>query len=234
MRLLKKNEIFAKKAAEKTREVAEGLKLARKVDTLRELAAQEETNLTKFRTETVKQIHADITKESQKRDALKTEVKELESKRKALCEPLTKETHELEKKRREYEVARDTANVAIITAQRERRDVEKAVAEATKVLARAATRDEASKDALKDSLTAKKEAESARNSARDIEKKALELKTVVEKDLKRRDVECATKERELEMWQDTLEKEGAELAKEWKKLEDRKEMFERTIKRHKK
>lgn len=60
MRLLPRSEVNKAKALDRQREIDEGKKLATRVDTLRELAAQEDTNLSKFRDNMVSQIMADI------------------------------------------------------------------------------------------------------------------------------------------------------------------------------
>lgn len=77
MKLLSKNEVQDLKQQERGVEVREGVKLARKIDVLRETASKEETNLAKFRIETLKIIQAEILEWTTKRDALKLEVNEL-------------------------------------------------------------------------------------------------------------------------------------------------------------
>lgn len=60
MKLLEKREIDKLKAIDRRKEIDEGIKLARKVDTLRELSAKEETNLLKFRDESIKKVKEEI------------------------------------------------------------------------------------------------------------------------------------------------------------------------------
>ena len=53
IKLLSKSEIDKAKNADKAKEIAEGLKISRKVDSLRELMADEEKALEKFRSESL-------------------------------------------------------------------------------------------------------------------------------------------------------------------------------------
>jgi hypothetical protein len=91
MKLLKKQEIVQAKARDMQREVQEGLKLAKRVDSLREVQAQEEESLRNFREKTLFSIHQETTKASNERDALLTEVALLKEERDKALEPLTKE-----------------------------------------------------------------------------------------------------------------------------------------------
>lgn len=60
MKLLTKEDIAKQKSTERKSEIDEGLKLARKVDVLRETASKEESNLARFRAETLDRVKADI------------------------------------------------------------------------------------------------------------------------------------------------------------------------------
>ena len=60
LKLLSKSEIDTAKNLDRSREVAEGLKLSRRVDGLRELASKEEQMLEKHRTETLASISKEI------------------------------------------------------------------------------------------------------------------------------------------------------------------------------
>lgn len=78
LKLLSKNEIAKAKSEERAREIAEGLKISRKVDSLRELQADEERNLFKWRDQTLKAIGDEIDKLLRKKEKLEAEIKELE------------------------------------------------------------------------------------------------------------------------------------------------------------
>lgn len=91
MKLLSKNEITQKKGTERREEIEQGVTLARKVDALRELAAKEESNLSKFRTETLKRIKEEIGTLSSQKQSLLDEIYELTEQRKILLVPLDAE-----------------------------------------------------------------------------------------------------------------------------------------------
>ncbi len=83
MRLLPKQEVSSLQAAKKRVEIDEGIKLARRVDSLREIAASEEASLALFRTNTLKSISEDIKKIETERETVAAQVNEL---RKELAE----------------------------------------------------------------------------------------------------------------------------------------------------
>ncbi len=89
MRLLSKSEINAQKASDRAREIAEGKKLASRVDVLRETAAEEETNLLKFRHTTLASIQKDIDSKIKEREALDAELEVKHLERVELEKPLT-------------------------------------------------------------------------------------------------------------------------------------------------
>ncbi len=91
MRLLSKQEINTHKALEKKQQIDEGVKLARKVDNLRELAADEDAALQKFRNETVAAINAEISTLSEHKIALMVEVSQLADARAAALKPIDAE-----------------------------------------------------------------------------------------------------------------------------------------------
>ncbi len=81
IKLLSKQEISKIKSSERKQEIEEGAKLAKKIDSLRETAAKEETNLGKFRIENLRILKADIDGLCAKKTLLEEEVKGLEEAR---------------------------------------------------------------------------------------------------------------------------------------------------------
>lgn len=79
MKLLSKIEINTLKSVERKKEIDEGVKLAKKVDTLREVASKEESNLRKFRIETLAIIQSEINLKIKERDSLLEEIKKLKN-----------------------------------------------------------------------------------------------------------------------------------------------------------
>ncbi len=77
IKLLSKQEINQRQANQKRVEVDQGRKLANRVDTLRELAAQEEVSLASFRAKTLKAINAETEQAAKERGEMLAQVKTL-------------------------------------------------------------------------------------------------------------------------------------------------------------
>lgn len=103
MRLLKKSEVATAKAKEKRTEIDQGLQLAKRVDSLRQTASEEEAALLSFRNKTVKQIHDEIMKATVERDALLGELLELREEKRQGMEVVTNKMWEVQKKLDEIE-----------------------------------------------------------------------------------------------------------------------------------
>lgn len=99
MRLLPKKEIDSQKAQERKAEIDEGVKLARRVDSLRELQATEEANLTKFRQASLAQLQMEIKPLEEQRDGLLREVTSLEERRAIALIPLDAEWQKLDREK---------------------------------------------------------------------------------------------------------------------------------------
>lgn len=95
MRLLPKSEIDKSKSLDRQKEIDEGMKLAKRVDSLREIHAQEEASLATFRDKTLKLIQAEIEDKTSERDSLITEVRDLETRREIALRPLDVEWRDL-------------------------------------------------------------------------------------------------------------------------------------------
>lgn len=69
-----KNEVARAQAADKAKEAAEGMRIAKRVDNLRELASKEEENLEKFRTSSLAAIMEDISRANREKESILSEV----------------------------------------------------------------------------------------------------------------------------------------------------------------
>ncbi len=103
MQLLEKRQIDGLKAKERQQEIQEGKKLAEKVDALRELASREQTNLSKFTEESVAHLKAEIGTLIDDKEALKTEIRELELQKSIAQVPLDNKWAEFHEKQSELE-----------------------------------------------------------------------------------------------------------------------------------
>lgn len=234
MKLLARSDIQRLKADEYRREREEGMKLARRVDSLRELSSVEEKSLEDFRKKTLEQIHKEITEASSKKEALIGEVRDLEKRRKKALAPLDKELEVLKEERlaldegKEY-LAQFESNLNLQKMRQDAREKTLTVLESqvksTNMRAHALL----------------EETEKKNQNAANLEEKALALLTrtqtyakKTEKDLKTRSEEIAAKEQGVIMRATSLHQRERALEKEWKLLNDRKAMYERIIKHNEK
>lgn len=95
MKLLTRQEITKQKTAERKIEIDEGIKLARKVDTLRQTALQEEANLAKFRLAALQRTKEEIEALVQQKDNVVSEIESLKVQRDLLRLPLDGEWDQL-------------------------------------------------------------------------------------------------------------------------------------------
>jgi len=205
-RLLKKSEVDQAKALDRQREINEGLKIAKRVDILRETHAQEETSLQTFRQKTLAEIHEEITKKTEERDNLADEVRKLERRKEEALKPLTEEQESLSKQRTSLEKERvsfdreqerlrvliKTADDAVYKAKLERDKAEDDRKRSAALLLEANEAKELAKEALK-------EAKEQREIATEVRKSA-------EEGLLQRELAIASVERDLKNKAENLAK----------------------------
>ncbi len=184
VRLLSRREVDTRKAMERQQTIAEGAKLAKRVDALRETVAHEEVGLDKFRMETVTKIQSEIDTKIQERDAILEHITTLKGERKALLIPLDAKWKEV--KEREEKVAAKADSTAqrevqleldiSVNVERERRNRieqdrlanERGAAEQLRIAA-----ERMNKSASKDLMDARAEAQKLVSNAQAIEEAAL-------------------------------------------------------------
>jgi hypothetical protein len=230
IRLLTKAEIDRAKADQRKKEVDEGLKLARRVDNLREVAAEEEASLSKFRKETVAKIHEELSTLEAKKSILVGEIGQLKKERKELLKPLHEEWALFHREIARLETLREDVLSLKTTVIEREKGTKEALKKAANELAKAALKDERATELLLDADKASREASLALENAREVEAKVLDKTKKVDQELAERDMAMAAKERGIEMREKAIEEREAELEKEWAKLDDRKAMVERRIK----
>ena len=231
MKLLKKEEIGKHKAAERQREVDEGVKLAQRVDALREVAAQEEASLEKFRRETIATIHKEIEAATAERDTLKAEVKTLQTQREEAMIPVV----EAWKKVKETALLHDKI-------QQELNDrhtglkVKEGYADET--LRDLSTRKERVRQEEARTHELLVEADQKRDAAAETEMKANDLlikaiKTMEQTEAKGSELASFLEAREkaIALKEEELRKQEIDLAKEFSRLKDREATLERNLKR---
>jgi len=215
MRLLNKSDIAKAKANEQRRDIEEGLKLAKRIDNLREVAAQEEESLAKFRKQQIAKINEEITKAEGKKSALLKEVKDLEERRRELQKPLDDEWSKIHKERLTLEAFREEVAERSARVSDKERGVKEAIDQAGRQLAQAATKNDLSSDKLREADSAAKAASKSLENAKKLENQALALKAKTELEVAERLEKVALREKNA----DNKEKENARISKELKNKE---------------
>lgn len=231
MKLLPKSQIAQLKEREKAREAAEGLKIARRVDELRELQSNTEKKLNDFRASTLQVIGEDIKNLDEQRAKLAAEVSSLEKKLASMEPALGTTRKELSLKEKqlvlqEQQLLKEKESVNlqeidVVEAKKSLADLiaqQKTMNQAAKISSRKA--EEAQSEALAHLAQSKTTHEKTEK-----EKKAFETYSSQQKSLLRQ------KEGELSDKEQQLAKEQKEIETEKKRLDDRRKMIERTVER---
>ncbi len=233
MRLLSKSEIDKAKASEQKRTIDEGLKLARRVDNLREVASEEEASLAKFRKEQTAKINTELTSLYNSKETILGEISQLKRERRELMKPLDAELAKIYKENSQLDKKRDEIKSRESIVSQAEKATKDAIKQAANQLSRVVTKDKRASDLLVEASEKSEKAIAILKNAREVEAKALDLKKQVEQELAERDMTMAAKERGFEMRENVLAENEAELAKGWVLLEDRRNMVEQRIKKQK-
>ena len=84
VKLLEKSKVAELKARDQAREVKEGLKIASRIDSLRELWSSEEQKYEAWKTKSISEVNKEILDVISKKEKLESEVRQLELKKEAL------------------------------------------------------------------------------------------------------------------------------------------------------
>lgn len=234
IKLLTKREIDTKKSIERKSEIDEGVKLSRRVDSLREIQAEEQASLEKFRAETVAGIHKEIVQETNMRDTLHAEVVKLERRREDALRPLDKEKSELATLEKEALVRND-----VLTKREQRLFQNEVIAqsvaeELVNEKKRSDDREARTRKLLVDAQNVSEQAEEERAESVNIREKATLFRENVEKELRERDTQLASKERGITLKESALSLKEEELRIKEIQLTDMRATLERAFKRLKK
>lgn len=101
MQLLKKSEVQAAKNLDRKREIDEGVKLAKRVDALRQAASTEEASLKHTRDAALAELHRDVAELVAQKTTLRGEIPVLQAQKAEALRPLDEEWHRL----REFEAS---------------------------------------------------------------------------------------------------------------------------------
>lgn len=231
MKLLAKSDVAKHKATEKQREIEEGVKLAQRVDTLREVVAHEEASLEKFRRETVASIHKEIVGLTAERDTLKAEVKTLQTLREEAIRPLDEQRENLHKTASAQEAIQQQLDDRYISLKTKERYVDDTLRDLS-------TRNERLKQQEARAQELLVEADDKRKVAEDKESQANSLltqaKQTIEKatvDIEERERFIQSREQAVSAKEEELRTKEIDLAKDFIRLKDREATLERNLKR---
>jgi hypothetical protein len=234
MKLLEKTDIAKAKVLERQVEIQEGAKLAKKVDSLRQMKADEQANLLKFRDETIRKVRAEIDKYIREREILGEEVRSLDLKRTKLLEPLDNEWEKVNAKKDELLAYAKQLNEEHLTLKSLAKDMEVDKAHLSEETQRI-------EEERRSSIKSLAEAESTKETARKtlIEAQAIKEKTIQELEIKEQELDM--KEASVKASQIDIKNKYADLEKENKfiraekiRLADQRKTLERAMDRLKK
>ena len=191
MKLLSKSEVVRAKSIERQQQIDEGLKLAKKVDSLREIVANEEEALNKFRTQTLEEIHQQITSKSKELEYLVSEVNDLEKRQKEALRPLNKEREEIQALRESVEESFRELREREVTLTQQERDVEKKQKDVLSKEKRANLLVADAQSRLVDADILKKEASEAKKQGIAIRTSAEQFLEKAEKEISAKQIEVA-------------------------------------------
>lgn len=233
MQLLDKKKIAIQKSIERETEVKEGMKLAKKVDALREMAANEESKLTKFRMESLKIIKDEINVLVTEKTALEAEITSIKDRRTELQKPLDSSWDDLKRHRLLFDIERENfrQNASALVKRQKEHDQR---------LYELVMQEERIKE--KDTQAAEKLSQTEENrlktaeilSKMEVNKDDFDKNCLVKnQELLTRQAKIASRERELGLEKDQLTKDRQELTAERVLVEDREQTLEREINRRK-
>ena len=231
MKLLRKTEVIALKERERSREAAEGIKLARKVDELRELQSNTEKKLNDFRSSSLQAITEEIKNLGTQRDILVTEVSSLKKKLDTMLPGMGTKRQELNKKENELHALEDSIKIRKKEAEMAEIDVAEAQKELTDSLARAKTDEERANSLFRAANEKDGASTQAMNRAKAIENSISWQKTEQERVFADKEAILRAKEAQLSEKEDYLTKELQSIKQERVKLADRNAMLDRTLAR---
>lgn len=231
IRLLDKKELAQQRSNERKLEIEEGVKLARKVDALRETVAVEEVKLSKFKTETTSQVKAEIDALIIEKGLIETEVTLLRKERIDLQKPLDAEWEKLRAKEKIVQNLSEIieGKLDLIDQLEQKLDEREASikVEEEKI-------DDAKKTLEKEARDSAKNLERSQNMLKEafVEKQSIDtFSNNKELDFLRREGGIATRERNLDMRAQSLDKREKSLNDREIRLQDREQTLLRNEKR---
>ncbi len=233
MKLQPKRQVNAEVATHKKAQIDEGVKLAGKIDVLRETLAKEEGNLRQFREGSVKAVREEIDTLITDKENLKGDIVSLERRKAEALAPLDAEWAKIEQEKDAIQKSKISLNQAVFELNEREKGIAKAEQETgdekerAKDLKRIASENLAqSEEVLADSQKAAFRIRVEAQATLDVVQSKEKLAHIKEEELKEREAEVE------KVWQKVRDKES-ELAGRERALKDARETLQRTINRNK-
>lgn len=231
MKLLPKSEIAKAKVKDRQLEVQEGVKLANRVDNLRETVATEEKVLSDFRREALSSIQAEIDAIISYKNNLNEDVSFLESRKKIALEPLIEREASIKNREIEIDLEKKEISHNREVLRKERNLLEAEFREITKIKKDALTQLTESRRVLNDADTLKNDTERKnKQTEHTLQEAVLEATRIIhEAQAQKKDAE--RREANAKEYEEDLGDREALLKTGWILLKDREATYARNIKR---
>ena len=233
IKLLPKNKIAENKAKQASREIQEGVKVATRIDGLRELWSKTENDFELYKTSTLARINEEIVTLKNKKDKLSGELKDMQSRYDSLMSDIATKRTELAKFEKglvawesKLEKREESASLAEI-------DVAEALEKAENARIRNEDNERISANLVIQSQEKRVQAQNILDTAKNLRDTVENEKKDIEAGLALREYGIKTKEQELSSRELILINERKELESEQILLKDRQETLQRTLNRMK-
>lgn len=231
VKLLPKSQLQALKEKERSIEVREGVKLATRIDGLRQLQANTEQQLETYRVATLTQIGEEISVLNSEKERISAELKLLKEEYEVLMPeiPLKRaELSQFEKKLMSWdkrlEKREGKADLLEI-------DIAEAMKNAENLFIRHQDNERISRNVLIQANKKREEAESTLVVARNIQERAYKDKDEIETLLSLREISIKSREKELSNKEISIMKQKREIDRKEVKVEDMRQTLERSLDR---
>lgn len=231
IRLLSKSEVDKAKSLDRKNLIDEGVKLAKRVDSLRETAAQEDSSLQKFRNESVSRIYTEIREVTVELDSLRADVSVLKKEKTDIERLLGEDWNEVGKAQPELLKLKKTLQEDVSRIKSFERVISTSKELVTKELREAEHERLQSDELLRKAYEDSKEAKSKKERADSLLLEVRQEKIKSEKELDDRIANINYREKKNHDRDRELAERESELSSGWTILNDRRAMFERTLKR---
>lgn len=231
MKLLNKDEIAKAQNADRAKEISEGLKISRRVDSLRELQASEERALSKFREESLALISEEIKELTKKKENILEEIRQVQADLQNETTLTREERQNLEKLKAELEIREKEIDDKSLELDLRETDIHIALKEAKDSVIRAKGRESRSEELQRKATLEEQEISQRLSRARKMEENTVRFKeeTELSLSLERAELE-KEKEKTSSLQEENLQK-SRELEVEKKQLADQRKTLERAMER---